>query len=48
MAIPEAARAIDLFRSKAGEIGDQIEDFGRVSDALPIAMELQPGNFIRV
>lgn len=47
VAISEAARAIELIRSKVAQSGDKIEDLGRVSDALLLAMKIGPGNFVR-
>jgi hypothetical protein len=47
VAEPETARAIDIIRTKVANPEDVIEDLGRVSDALLVAMKLQPGDFVR-
>ncbi len=47
VAIADPAKAIELIRQKVANPGDEIEDLGRVSDALLIAMKLQPGDFVR-
>ena len=47
VALPTAAEAIELIRRKAANPDDKIEDLGRVSDALLVAMKLEPGTFVR-
>ncbi len=47
VAEPETARAIDIIRAKVANPEDLIEDLGRVSEALLIAMKLQHGDFTR-
>ena len=41
------SEAIDLIREKAADPADDVQDLGRVSAALLIALELPPGEFIR-
>ncbi len=48
VAIAESVRAVDLIRSKFGGVGDTIEDLGRVSGALLMALNLESGSFVRV
>ena len=43
----ETARAINIIRTKVANPEDVIEDLGRVSGALLVAMKLQPGDFAR-
>lgn len=47
VALPDAAEAARLIANQVAEPGDTVEDLGRVSDALLIAMKLQPGDFVR-
>ncbi len=47
VALPDSADAIKLITRKIAEPGDTVEDLGRVSDALLIAMKLEPGDFTR-
>ena len=47
VAITEPAQAIDLIRDKVDPFGDEIEDLGRVSDALLMALKLHSGEFVR-
>jgi hypothetical protein len=47
VAVAESAKAIELIRSGVAQLGDEIEDLGRVSDALLIAMKIEPGSFVR-
>jgi hypothetical protein len=47
VALTEPAKAIELIRRKVADPDDQIEDLGRVSDALLNAMKLEPGTFVR-
>lgn len=48
VALLDPDAAIDLIRKKVAGPDDLIEDVGRVSDALLIALNLQPGDFTRV
>jgi hypothetical protein len=48
VAMPDKARAIELITQKATNPGDEIEDLGKVSEALITAMSLAPGEFMRV
>jgi hypothetical protein len=48
VAIAEAAKAIELIRRQASTPGDDVEDLGRVSDALLIALKLGTGQFMPV
>jgi hypothetical protein len=47
VAIPDAREAIDLVRRDATDPDIEIEDMGRVSEALLRAMKLQPGQYMR-
>jgi hypothetical protein len=47
VAIPDSAKAVELIRRKAADPGDEVEDLGRVTDALIKALKLQPGEFMR-
>jgi hypothetical protein len=47
VALPDSAQAIELIRAKIAAPDDTVEDLGRVSDQLLIAMKLQPGDFTR-
>jgi hypothetical protein len=46
VAMPEKTEAIDLIANQAAGAGDEIEDMGRVSEALITAMHLPPGQFV--
>jgi hypothetical protein len=46
VAMPDKVRAIELIKQKAA--GDEIEDLGKVSEALMTAMSLAPGEFIPI
>jgi hypothetical protein len=48
VAVSEKDKAIDLIRSKFDSSGEQVEDLGRVSEALLTAMSLAPGEVVRV
>jgi hypothetical protein len=48
VAVPDKVKAIDLIRKKFGSSGDQVEDLGRVSEALLTAMSLAPSEVVRV
>jgi hypothetical protein len=48
VAVPDTARAMDLVTSKVAAPGDDIEDLGRVSDALIAAMSLAPGEYVPI
>lgn len=47
VAISNPSRAVDLIRQKAADPADEIQDLGRVSANLLIALRLLPGEFIR-
>lgn len=47
VAVPDKAGAIDLISGTASQ-GEDIEDLGRVSEQLLMAMSLAPGEFIRI
>lgn len=48
VAVPDKAKAIELITSQAASAGDDVEDLGRVSEALITAMHLPPGHFVAV
>jgi len=47
VAIAEPEKAIALIRNVIAEPEDEVEDLGRVSDALLISLKLEPGEFAR-
>ena len=47
VAIADPAKAIDLIRAQAAAPSDEIEDLGRVSDALLMTLRLGSGQFVR-
>ena len=47
VAMADAGSAIELIRAKVVTGDHDIEDLGRVSEALLIALKLQPGEFMR-
>jgi len=47
VAVANPAEAIDLIRSKVATLEDEVEDLGRVSNALLNALNLRSGDFIR-
>ena len=47
VAVSDPAKAMELIRRKVANPDDEIEDLGRVSDALLAAMKLEPGDFVR-
>jgi hypothetical protein len=47
VAISDPQTAIDLIRRGATDSNVEIEDLGKVSDALLLAMKLQPGQYMR-
>jgi hypothetical protein len=47
VAMADAAAAIDLIRNSVTGPGHEIEDIGRVSDALLQALHIRPGEFAR-
>lgn len=47
VALTEPAKAIELIRRKVADPDDQVEDMGRVSEALLAAMKLESGAFAR-
>jgi hypothetical protein len=48
VAMPDKARATELIAQKATNPGDEIEDLGKVSEALIAAMSLAPGEFMPI
>jgi hypothetical protein len=48
VAVSDKDKAVDLIRQKAGGSGDDIEDLGRVSEALLMAMSVHEGEFVRI
>jgi hypothetical protein len=47
VAIADPAGAMALIRGKVANPEDDVEDLGRVSEALLVAMNLQPGQYKR-
>ena len=47
VALSDTAEAIALIKSKVGNLGDDIEDMGRVSGPLIRALKLLDGDFVR-
>lgn len=47
VAVADPTKAIELVRAKAAAPGDEIEDLGRVSDALLVTLKLSTGKFMR-
>ena len=43
----EVDKAIQILKAALGELHDEYEDLGRVSDAVLSALSLQPGMFAR-
>jgi hypothetical protein len=48
VAITDKARALEIITSQAASPSDDIEDLGRVSEALIKAMHLSPGQFMPI
>jgi hypothetical protein len=48
VAIDDAAAAIDLIKQNVADLGDAIDDLGRVSDGLLLALGLAAGSFVRL
>ena len=48
VALADPAKAIALIRAHAATAGDEIQDLGRVSDALLVTLNLGTGQFKRV
>ena len=48
VAVSEPNHAIEIVRGKVADFSDDVEDLGRVSRALVRALDLAPGNFIRI
>jgi hypothetical protein len=44
----DKARAIELITSQAASAGNNVEDLGRVSEALIAAIHLPPGQFMPI
>jgi hypothetical protein len=47
VALADPAKAIALIRAQAATPGDEVEDLGRVSDALLVSLNLGTGQFMR-
>jgi hypothetical protein len=47
VAIADPVEAIALIRAQVAAAGDEIEDMGRVSDSILVAMKLGTGQFMR-
>jgi UV DNA damage repair endonuclease len=45
VALPDKAAAIELITRQAASLTDDVEDLGRVSEALSVAMRLGPDQF---
>lgn len=48
VAVSEPDHAIEIIRGKIADFNDDVEDLGRVNSALVWALDLAPGNFIRI
>ena len=48
VAVSEPDHAIEIIRGKIADFNDDVEDLGRVSSALVWALDLSPGNFMRI
>ena len=48
VALADAARAMELIRAQAAAPGDDVEDLGRVSEALLMTLNLGTGQFMRL
>ena len=48
VAVANGDQAVEIIRSKAANLGDDVEDLGRVAGFLVQAFNLAPGEFIRV
>jgi hypothetical protein len=48
VAVPDKASAIELIACQAASLGDEVEDLGRVSEALLVALRLPPGQFVSI
>jgi hypothetical protein len=48
VAVANKAEALELIKAKIGQLGEEIEDLGRVSEALITAMSLAPGDLIPI
>jgi hypothetical protein len=48
VAVSKADQAVEIIRSKAANLDDDVEDLGRVTGFLVQAFNLAPGEFIRV
>jgi hypothetical protein len=48
VAVSEPDHAIEIIRGKVADFNDDVEDLGRVSSTLVRALDLAPGNFIRI
>ena len=48
VAVSEPDHAVEIIRGKVTDFTDDVEDLGRVSRALVEALDLPPGNFVRI
>jgi len=48
VAVCKADQAVEIIRSKAADLNDEVEDLGRVAGVLVQAFNLAPGEFVRV
>jgi hypothetical protein len=48
VAMADKAGAVELITRQAAKLGDDVEDLGRVSEALLTTMSLRPGQFIPI
>ena len=47
VAITDPAAALELIKAKVATLADDVNDMGRVSEALLVALRLSPGDFVR-
>jgi len=48
VAVSDPDHAVEIIRGKVADFTDDVEDLGRVGQALVEALDLPPGNFIRI
>jgi hypothetical protein len=48
VAVSKGDQAVEIIRGKAADDGDEVEDLGRAAGSLVQALNLAPGEFIRV
>jgi hypothetical protein len=46
VAVAESADAVELIRTQVAAADDEVEDLGRVSDALLVSLKLESGQFM--